>query len=211
MNFENIFEKIKRGWIIVLLTTVIGFLSSMLLFSSKTYVANISFTLPIDPIYVQITEEEQEKTTLRYEYITLLEGLSEYMRLKFTSPTNQLKIAEDLDIPTNNLEHDNPFFAARVQRMGFIELSYETNDLSDARIFLASSKEVYFDIAREWNYNRPEKAKVTPQEEFEVSIIEHEVPLQNKVLPPLAGFVLGLGLVIWMPNKKQGIKIKETK
>ncbi len=202
MNFNDVAQKIKKGWVIVLLTTIIGVLSSLLLFSNKTYVANIAFTLPIDPIYIQITEEEQEKTTLRYEYITLLEGMSEYMRLRFTSPTNQLKIANDLDIPTSNLDHDSPFFAARIQRMGFIELSYESEDMAEARTFLASSKEVYFDIAREWNYNRPEKAKITPQEEFEVSVIEHYPPLQNKILPPVAGFLLGLGVVIWLPIKR---------
>jgi hypothetical protein len=73
---------------------------------------------------------------------------------------------------------------------------------------LTAIKSAYIDIVAEWNQSRQREFTIEPMANFVESVDEVRKPNQLQILPSMAGFILGLLLVIFIPSN---LGVKKSK
>lgn len=197
MTFASIWQKLTDRWLLVLVITIIAGLSTLSLISEKYTVCSI--TVGANPNSPQLLAND----TGSQSYVELLPQFTNYLNLRFSSIVIQDNISRQMGLNQNNFSEKVPFYTVSAQSLGFVNLSYQNFDEGIAKKFSDAVKIVYKDIIeKEWNNNRQTSFVIKPMDNFLESITYLEIPIQTKIVPTIAGFVIGLSLAIFIPSRR---------
>jgi hypothetical protein len=202
MTFDLIRTKlIKNSWLIIvaIILTNLSLLSNAY---SSSYLSSITVGLSINsPQYQSALASSNNFAANTYD--KTLQDLSLYLSNRFASPEIQNEISENAKLGAK-IDTKKPFYEVKNQGGGFVNVSYIAGSKTEGENFVSSVNNVYLSkIVTEWNKDRPQlfaaeqanKNKI----DFNNSIIELKSPIQNRLLPTIAGILLGTFLALIFP------------
>jgi len=197
MTFGTILQKLTKRWPIIVLVTVIFGLSTFGWISEKYTVTSITVGANLNsPELIAVKDGAQS-------YALLAQQLSNYLSSRFASITIQSSISKEMGVEQSNYSEKKPFYEVSGEGLGFVSLTYRNLQASTADKFNQAVKNVYNDlITKEWNNQRQTSFMIQPMNNFLESKTVEDRPIQSQILPVIAGIILGLAIVIFIPLKK---------
>jgi capsular polysaccharide biosynthesis protein len=204
MTFEYIRTKLlKNSWLVVI-AIIVANLSLLTNSYSPSYLASITVGLSINNTqYQSLLSSSNNFATNTYG--KTLDDLSLYLSSRLAAPDIQNEISENAKL-SEKIDTKKPFYEVKNQNAGFVNVSYSAKTKSEGERFVASVNNVFLSkIVTEWNKDRPQlfvidqvnKNKI----DFNNSVIEVKPPIQNTLLPTIAGFLVGILLAILFPTR----------
>jgi len=189
---------VKFSWLIIILTSVSAILSFQFL-SAPTYQANI--TLGLNFNNPKFLETKQDSVFVEQPNFLDTQGkLSRYLENRLASIDSQQIIVKELELLNLNLNSDRPIYKLTDQELGFITISYSTNQKTKAEKFnQVMQQQVYPNIVKEWNDSRLENFQISAIQSPSQNIQEISSSIQTKLIAPVAAFVITSLLVILWP------------
>lgn len=209
MTIKDLQKKIKKYWWIPILSTLIftaAFLPSLL---KEQYEGNLTVGINVDSkeifweeiTYEECKDDEEQRILKRNNYIETIKLFGDYFINIVTDTDTQAEIAKEMGKTTDNLDEKDPFFETDNHGLGVINFKYQNEDKEDAKNFIKATKKVYINIINDLNDDQ-DLYTISRSDIFWEEVIKVEKPLQQKVLPTLAGLTFGLAFVSILPTKK---------
>ncbi|MEI6728740.1 MAG: hypothetical protein WCK98_03810 [bacterium] len=201
MSFKEVLIRILKGWWLILIFTLIFTISFYKTTQGKEiYRGSISVGITFDNIFQeQNIRDTPEKTPSLFTSTS--SSISQYLLFRFSSVEIQDIVAKKMGFQISDLNNIAPFYRVLDQKAGFVSISYDSESKSDAEKFLDAIKQVYnFLITTELNNNQTNTYKVRPQENLIESITTTQKPSQQKILPSISGFVVGVVISLFWPS-----------
>jgi hypothetical protein len=201
MSFKEILVRILKGWWLILIFTLIFTIAFYKSTQSKDiYRASISVGITFDNILQeQNIKDTADKTPSLFTSIST--SISQYLLFRFSSVEIQDMVAKKMGVQISDLNNITPFYRVLDEKAGFVSISYDSESKNDAEKFLDAIKQVYnFLIATELNNNQTNTYKVRPQENLIQSITTSQKPAQQKILPSITGFLVGVAVSLLSPT-----------
>jgi hypothetical protein len=200
MTFQDIQGKIFNRWYFVLLCGLLFILAFSPWLGQKKYQASVTAGLQINQMS-QAQDPNQNRDS-QLAYVNSFEQLSFYLSSRLSSIEIQDKIARAVGQSSTALNEKKPFYTVIVQGAGFVSLSYLADSEEVGKKFVeVVETEVYPQIVNEWNQVSSVNFKVKPMDKLSSVVVPIGKPTQLKVLPALAGLVLGTVVVVVLPSK----------
>jgi capsular polysaccharide biosynthesis protein len=205
MTFELLRTKlIKNSWVI-LIAVVITNLSLLANTYNPTYLSSVTVGLSINnPQYQNSLASSNNFAANTYDQTLAELGL--YLSNRFAAPDIQYEISENAKLG-EKIDNKKPFYEIKNQNGGFVNITYTAVSKSTGENFINSVNNTFLTkIVTEWNKDRPQVFAVDQTSknkiDFNNSIVEVKPPLQNKLLPTIAGILLGVLLALILPSIK---------
>ena len=192
MTIDQIIKKLKIRWFWLVLTILPSLLFSFLI-SGETYQINLTFGLNFNQNEF-LQNNDSGKT-----YLDSLPILSNFLVNNFGSVYTQNQIAIELG-EESLVNIKKPFFEIQNLSNGFVNLSWKTDSSKKAQKFSEITQKIYKNqIIKDWNKERLSNFGVKVIDNFNPVIIRNSTTIQTKILPILAGIILGFILIILIP------------
>ncbi|MBC7471777.1 MAG: hypothetical protein H7196_00725 [candidate division SR1 bacterium] len=207
MTFETIRAKlIKNSWVIIASIIILN-LSLLTNTYNSTYLSSITVGLSINNAQYQSLISSSNNFAAN-TYDKTLENLSMYLSNRFASPDIQYEISENAKL-RQKIDTKKPFYEIKNQSAGFVNISYNAESKQQGENFINSVNTVFLNkIITEWNKDRPQIFIIDQsnkgKNDFSSSVIQVKPPIQNALLPTIAGIFIGSLLALLLPsfNKK---------
>lgn len=195
MTIDQIITKFKIRWFWLIFFLVPSLLFSFLI-SKSSYQVNLTFGLNFNQSEF-LQNSDSGKT-----YLDSLPILSNFLVNNFSSLSIQTDIATELG-ENYSVNIKKPFFEIQNLSNGFVNLSWKTENIQKAQKFSEVTQKIYKNqIVQNWNKGRLVNFGVKAIDNFNPVITQNSIPLQTKILPILAGIIVGLILIILVPKVK---------
>ncbi len=195
MTIDQIITKFKIRWFWLIFFLVPSLLFSFLI-SKSSYQVNLTFGLNFNQSEF-LQNSDSGKT-----YLDSLPILSNFLVNNFGSLSIQTDIATELG-ENYSVNIKKPFFEIQNLSNGFVNLSWKTESIQKAQKFSEVTQKIYKNqIVQNWNKGRLVNFGVKAIDNFNLVITQNSIPLQTKILPILAGIIIGLILIILVPKAK---------
>jgi hypothetical protein len=209
MTVEEILKKIRQRWWFILAVLII----SSLIFLPKLNQVNYTGSIGLGANFNNPAFINNQNGTV--QYVTGMDELSKYLAARFSSVEVQIRVSEAAGMGINSFDVMSPFYEITRQGGGFISIKYEDASLERVQGFIDAVKVVYTELLNTEMLSNTvlTEFQITPQTNFVSSIQETKRPLQIKILPVLAFFLLSVLVVVVIPldfNPKKMFK-KELK
>ncbi len=196
MTFNDILGRFMKYWWVILLTTLICSFALRGKIEQVNYFASVGVGLN----YNNTDFPKDGEASVGYN--ESLQSLSFFLEERFTAIENQEIIAAKMGAtPTYSFE--NAFYNITNSNAGFVTLSTETKTQEEGDKFIEGVKEAYLQIVQEWNSTRNAQYQIRPQTEFSEAVAIQNTSPQVKLLPALAGLLVGLLATLVLPYKKK--------
>lgn len=201
MSFKEALTRVFKGWWLILIFTLIftgAFYKNTQ--GKDTYRGSITVGITFDNLY----QEQNLKDTIDKNpslFTTSTTSVSQYLFFRLSSVEIQDQIAKKAGITVSDLNYTLPFYKVIDQKAGFVTVSYDAESRDVIEKFLLAVKETYtYLISTELNNNQTNTYKIRPQENLSQSITTVQKPAQQKILPSVAGFVVGIIISLLWPT-----------
>ena len=195
MTIDQIITKFKIRWFWLIFFLVPSLIFSFLI-SKSSYQVNLTFGLNFNQSEF-LQNSDSGKT-----YLDSLPILSNFLVNNFSSLSIQTDIATELG-ENYSVNIKKPFFEIQNLSNGFVNLSWKTENIQKAQKFSEVTQKIYKNqIVQNWNKGRLVNFGVKAIDNFNPVITQNSIPLQTKILPILAGIIVGLILIILVPKVK---------
>lgn len=201
---------IKRIWIILLLTSVIGGYMYVDLGTKSTYTANLTLGLSLnslpqsDPVSLEAINQQNSDNI----FISTLGPLSRLMLLRFKSLSIQKTIADEANITLPTTAEKVPIYDVIENGLGFITITYKDSNETRANKVKDAIINAYNNvIIPEWNEKKQDKYKIKAQDNINQAVVKSNNSVQTRLTPALAVFIITSIIILLVPN----LKIKENK
>jgi len=196
MTIDQILDKLKIRWFWIVILVIFASLFSFLI-SKESYQVSLTFGLNFNQSQFLENKNDSGKT-----YLDSLPIFSNFLTTSFASTFIQNQIATELNqeflvVPKKS------FFEIQNIGNGFVTLSWKTDSVQNAQKFVEATQKTYKNqIVQSWNQGKLANFEVKAIENFEPIILKTSVPVQTRLLPILAGFILGSILAIIIPKRQ---------
>jgi len=201
MSFKEVLVRILKGWWLILIFTLIFTIAFYKSSQGKDiYRSSISVGITFDNILQeQNVRDTADKTPSLFTSTST--SISQYLLFRFSSVEIQDLVAKKMGLQISDINNSKPFYRVLDVKAGFVSLSYDSESMSEAEKFLDAIKQVYnYLITTELNNSQTNTYKVRPQENLIQSITTTQKPSQQKILPSVAGFVIGVVVTLLLPS-----------
>ena len=199
MKISDFLDKIKKRWWIMLILTLVFTLVFFSNLSQKTYFASVGLGTNFNnPEFVSGKADGPINGS---EYTLGLKEFSTYLFNRLGSMEIQTKMLQKLNLDLA-INEKKPFYNIVMQSGGYVSVSFEADTEEQAKNFLVAIKDLYAEIINtELNKGTPNKYQVSVKKDFVEAINQANKPQQLKLLPAIAGFLLGLFIILAFPKK----------
>lgn len=210
MTFEDVLKRALFRWWLIVIVVIVFTLSFLNWTTTNTFQASIGLGISFnsDAFLEQAKGQNLVNTTGQApnrgaEYTYSLQEFSNYLLARFSSIEIQSRIANKIDDKQASYNTKQPFYKVETQNGGYISLDYSAKDQQQAELFLKAVKEEFRNLVLiERNKKEIAAFQIDPKNEFVENISETARPNQFKILPTLAGFLIGLTIAVLLPFKK---------
>lgn len=205
MTFELFREKlIKNSWVIILSIIILN-LSLFTNTYNSSYLSNTTVGLSINNAQYQSLLTNSNNFAAN-TYDKTLDNLSLYLTNRFASPDIQYEISETAKLG-EKIDTKKPFYEIKNQSGGFVNIIYNAESKAQGENFINSVNKVFVNkIVAEWNKDRPQIFTIDQSNKNKIdlntSVIEVKPPIQNALLPTIAGILIGSLFAILLPAFK---------
>jgi len=203
MTIEELIKRLVKFWWVVVTVTLAFTLILFPWSKNVEYLASVGVGVNFNNPSLSTSEGGREA------YVDALQQLTLFLEQRFSSIEIQSSIAKGIGFGDRNFNPKKPFYTVTVQGGGFVSISHTSPDRAESESFLTFVKSAYTKIVAEWNQTRLREFTIDPMQNFVESIDEVGKPNQLQILPTMAGFVLGLLLVIFIPMNKKTAKTQK--
>lgn len=195
MTASQIIIKIKKRFLWLIFAVFLGTGISVRFFSADTFEANLTLGMHLNSDSYLENKTDSYKT-----YLDSMPLFSNFLVNNFSSVYTQSQIGKELEQPMNT--NKKPFFEIQASNLGTITLIYKTENQQKAAKFIEIVTKIYqTETIPNWNQNRLVNFSVKPLK-TESIILQNSTPIQTKILPVIATFIVFLNLIILFPSKK---------
>ena len=195
MTIAQLLQRVQKYWLIlVIIPTVLTLLAYPKLADKVDYKASISVGVSLNSLDYKSTNSDN--------YDRQLNSLSEYLANRFKSIEVQKTILKELGENDSKIDLKKPIYEISNQTSGFVNLSSSFSTEIKAKIFLQAIKNSYSNIIEtEKNLNESAPFKIKPMDKFLETIVEVRNPIQLTLIPTIAGLLLALLIILFLPDK----------
>lgn len=216
MNIRDLINLyIKRIWIVILLTSLIGGYMYVELGKKSTYTTNLTLGLSLNslPQSDPVSLENINQSNSDNIFINTLGPLSRLMLLRFKSLSVQKTIADEANIALPATAEKVPIYDVIENGLGYITITYKDNNEETVNKVKNAIIRAYKNvIIPEWNEKKQDKYKIKAQDNINQAIVKSDNSLQTRLTPAFAVFVLASIISLLVPSLKQEEKkIKDIK
>jgi hypothetical protein len=197
MTYEEIRLKLLARWWLILAFTI-GFTFVFFPWSSSTaYKASIGLGISFNnPAFIETDNQASNG------YVSSLKEFSLYLANRFRSVEVQSSVAKKAGLGVANFTSVKAFYDVTDQGGGFITISYDAPSQEVAQTFINVIQDQYNQIITiERSNNQLPAFQITPNTQFITDISEVRRPTQFRLLPSVAGVMLGLAIAIIAPYR----------
>lgn len=196
---NTLIDKIKSRWYIPLIVAVIFFVG-FLPYNSKTeYQASTTIAMVIEPR--QTETSSSSSSVSKDSYVDTLDNFGVQLINKLNSVPVQIRIAEQMGESRDNIEYGKTFFEIRNHGLGEMNLSYKADEEEKANKFIKAVNSIHSTILTDIdNSSQTYKVSKRNTDQFQ-TVNKIGTSLENKILPPVAGFIVGLAIIVLTPKK----------
>jgi hypothetical protein len=202
MTIEELIRRLIKFWW-VLVSVTLAFTLILFPWSRNVeYLASVGIGLNFNNPALSTFEQSQ------VAYVESFQQLTIFLESRFSSIEIQSQVAKEIGMSQMNYNPKKAFYTITTQGAGFVSISHTSSTKSESELFLTAIKSAYIDIVAEWNQSRQREFTIEPMANFVESVDEVRKPYQLQILPSMAGFILGLLLVIFIPSN---LGVKKSK
>jgi hypothetical protein len=203
MTFAEIRSRIFKYWWVVLTSTILVTLMFYPWVNALTYESSISLGMNFNSPSFSTTSLNSGDSSKSLAYVEMSIEFSKYLVARFGSVEIQSSIANAANIKQKSYNDKTPFYTVTPVAAGFVTVSYDGNSTKDQGTqFLSGVKGAYSQIINEWNVARLDEYKISAMDSFNEAVVETERPIQFQVLPIIIGWIVGLAIAVFIPQKK---------
>lgn len=210
MTFEEVIKRALFRWWLIVIFVIVFTLSFLNWTTANSFQASIGLGISFnsDVFLSQTSGSVMANSTGQApnrgaEYTYSLQEFSNYLMSRFSSIEVQSKIAEKIGVKQASYNTKQPFYKVEAQNGGYVSLYYDAGSQETAELFLKAAKEEFRNLVIvERNKKEIAAFQIDPKNEFVENVIEIARPNQFKILPSIAGFLIGLTVAVMLPFKK---------
>lgn len=210
MTFEEVIKRALFRWWLIAIVTIVSTLLFLNWTTANSFQASIGLGISFNNANFlseirgqNLTSAAGQAPNRGAEYTYSLQEFSNYLLSRFSSVEIQSRIAEKIGDKHNSYNSKQPFYKVEAQSGGYISITYDAGDRISAEKFLQAAKEEFRNLViTERSKKEIDAFSIDPKNEFIENIIEIARPSQFRVLPTLAGFLIGLTVAVLLPFKK---------
>jgi len=193
MTIQDYIRRLKRYWWVVTGTTLAFFLILFPWITTPQYAGSISVGINFNNPTLSTKEQSQQA------YVESFQQLTIYLEQRFTSIEVQSGIARRMNKSVSNINSRRAFYDLTSQGAGFVSLAYTTPDKDEAARYIEAVKEEYRVIINEWNNQRLDEFRITPQDSFVSQVTAVTPPQQFRLFSVIGGLLIGLFITAFLP------------
>jgi hypothetical protein len=203
MTFRQVGKKILSRLWFVALVVLISSMFSLILLDARSYQASVTFgVVPVNEKVRYETIEKKENDPEQIRYAAFMNVVTESLVKRFATQDIQARIAQDIGLPTQNIDVKKPFYEINYIDLGYVNLVFRNNDRARTEQFLKSTTATFSIIVESWNTDYQLFRLKYATQPFPAQIVELTTPMQLKIFPVLVLSLLSLGLMAVMPKYK---------
>ncbi len=203
MTYEEIRLKLlSRWWLIIAFT--IGFTLFFFPWSSaSTYKASIGLGISFNDSSFVSNDMQSSQA-----YVDSLREFSLYLSNRFKSVEVQSNIAKKAGLGIGNFDSINAFYNVTDQSGGFITISYDAGSEEAGQTFLRAVQDQYAELIQlERSNGQLQAFQIEPSTEFITDISQVRRSTQFRLLPSVAGLMIGTAIAIIVPYRTKKNKL----
>jgi len=210
MTFEEVIKRALFRWWLIVIFVIVFTLSFLNWTTATSFQASIGIGISFnnDDFLNEARGVAMANTTGQApnrgaEYTYSLQEFSNYLLARFSSVEIQSRIAEKINDKQASYNPKQPFYDVETQNGGYISIQYEAESQEIAEKFLQTVKEEFRNLVLiERNKKEIPTFQIDPKNEFVENIVDIARPNQFKILPSVAGLLIGLTVAVLLPFKK---------
>jgi len=193
---------IKKIWVPVLFS-ILAALFIFTQFNSPEFVSNLTVNLPTqaNTFSLSLNYNKQDVANLKTNDVSIqsmqtMLDTSGYLVNRYQSIDVQAQIAKKMNISADNLSRETPFYQVINQGLGYVNLTYKSNNKNQSDTFYEAVLSVHKSLIQEWNTGKTDQFIVKETSNFPSHSYTISPNRQSQIIPIIASFLFGILLVI---------------